>query len=88
MTDESLPVLFVKTGCPWCEDAARFLSDHGVGFREQNVTVDRSAYDRMRQVSGQTKAPVLDWHGEVLADFGVDELKEFLWQHGRRLEDS
>lgn len=32
----------------------------------------------MVALSGQSKAPTLDWDGEVLADFGVDELVPFL----------
>jgi hypothetical protein len=33
---------------------------------------------QMVDLSGQSKAPTLDWHGQVLADFGVDELISFL----------
>lgn len=36
----------------------------------------------MVDLSGQTKAPTMDWHGEVLADFGVDELVPFLKKRG------
>ena len=32
----------------------------------------------MVALSGQTKAPTMDWDGEVLADFGLDELIPFL----------
>jgi monothiol glutaredoxin len=31
----------------------------------------------MFQLSGQTLAPVIEVDGEVLADFGADELAEF-----------
>ena len=68
----SLPVLYVKTGCPWCTQAIDFLSRIGVGFREKNVTEDESARTEMEKFSGQSKAPVLDWDGTVLADFGLD----------------
>jgi hypothetical protein len=36
----------------------------------------------MVALSGQSKAPTMDWHGEVLADFGVDELVPFLKKRG------
>jgi len=42
----------------------------------------------MDRKSGQTKAPVLDWHGKILADFGVDELVPFLHTQGVELEES
>ena len=39
---------------------------------------DREAMQRMIDLSGQSKAPTMDWDGEVLAYFGVDELIPFL----------
>lgn len=87
-TPTELPVLYVKTGCPWCHEVIEFLSDHGIGYREKNVSRDATARTEMERVSGQGKAPVLDWHGTILADFGVDELKPFLHQHNVVLEDS
>ena len=44
--------------------------------------------DEMERISGQTKAPVLDWHGKILADFGVEELKPFLQTQNVKFEDS
>ena len=46
------------------------------------VSGNRDAMDEMIAISGQSKAPTMDWHGEVLADFGVDELVPFLKQRG------
>jgi glutaredoxin 3 len=83
-----LPVLYVKTGCPWCEEVIDFLRDHGVSYREKNVSQDPAAFDEMRAKSGQSKAPTLDWHGKILADFGVTELKPFLQKQNVKLEDS
>lgn len=85
---DPLPLLYVKTGCPWCLEVVEFLNNNGVGHREKNVTTDREAFAEMQRKSGQTKAPVLDWHGRILADFGVDELKPFLLKQNVRLEDS
>ncbi len=83
-----LPILYVKSGCGWCQEAASFLAEQGIGYREVNVSADKSAFAAMERVSGQTKAPVLDWHGKVLADFGLDELKPFLQAQGVAFEDS
>lgn len=76
-----LPILYVKSGCPWCNEAVDYLVASGIDFDEKNVTVDRAAFLEMQHKSGQTKAPVLDWHGDVLADFGVEELDPFLRRH-------
>jgi glutaredoxin 3 len=83
-----LPILYIKTGCPWCTEVVDFLSNNGIGFEEKNVSQDPAAAQDMQKKSGQGKAPVLDWKGRILADFGVTELKPFLQQLNVRLEDS
>jgi glutaredoxin 3 len=78
---ESRPVLYTKIGCPWCAEARAVLDRQGIVYDERSVTTDATATDEMRRVSGQTKAPVLDWSGEILADFGALELETFLVAH-------
>lgn len=71
-------VLYVKTGCPWCVEVQEYLREYGIAVRTVVVSGDRAAMEEMVALSGQGKAPTLDWDGEVLADFGVDELVPFL----------
>lgn len=85
---DKLPILYVKTGCPWCSQVTTFLSEHGIAYREQNVSEDPAAHAEMLRVSRQSKAPVLEWQGQILADFGVDELVPFLRARNVKLEDS
>ena len=73
-----IPTLYVKIGCPWCEGVIEYLDNHQIKYDKVVVTDDEEAFNEMRQLSGQTKAPTMDWDGEVLADFGVEELVEFL----------
>ncbi len=77
----SLPKLYVKTGCPWCEDALNFLDQKKIPHDIIVVTGNATAMQEMIDLSGQSKAPTLDWDGDVLADFGVDELLPFLKKH-------
>ncbi|MBB5352012.1 glutaredoxin [Haloferula luteola] len=72
------PLLYIKSGCPWCIDAEAYLRREGIEYDVVDVLRDREAMAAMKEISGQTKAPTLDWDGEVLADFGVDELIPFL----------
>jgi len=76
------PKLYVKTGCPWCEEVLAFMDAQGLAYTEVVVSGNREAMNEMVAVSGQSKAPTMDWDGEVLADFGVDELVPFLRQRG------
>lgn len=78
----TLPILYVKTGCPWCEEVLDYLDTRGIGYQKVTVSGDREAMQRMIDLSGQSKAPTMDWGGEVLADFGVDELVPFLKERG------
>ncbi len=74
------PFLYVKDGCPWCEEAEDYLRDHGIAYGKADVHVDPDALAEMRRLSGQTKAPTMRWGDEILADFGADELDAFLRQ--------
>jgi glutaredoxin len=77
-----LPVLYVKPGCPWCDEAEDYLKRKGIAVRRVVVSGNPAAMREMVELSGQSKAPTMDWHGEVLADFGVDELVPFLSRRG------
>ena len=74
--------LFIKPYCGWCDKAVHWLDSHGVDYEVIDVMADETAYDEMIKLSGQDLAPVLDAEGEVLADFGPEQLPGF-W---KRLE--
>jgi glutaredoxin len=69
--------LFIKPYCGWCHQAISWLDEHGVKYETLDVIADAEAYDEMVELSGQTLAPVIDVDGEVLADFGPEELEQF-----------
>ena len=88
MNSENLPYLYIKPGCPWCHEVVEFLDEHGIGYHQVNVQEDASGFEEMRRKSGQSRVPTLDWNGDILADFGVQELVPFLHEHSVELEDS
>lgn len=69
--------LFIKPYCGWCQKATRWLDEHDVNYERIDVIADESAFDEMIRLSGQELAPVLEVDGEVLADFGPDQLADF-----------
>jgi glutaredoxin len=73
-----LPILYIKPGCPWCDEVVAYLAKKKIAVKVMVVSGNREAMQEMIDLSGQSKAPTLDWHGEVLADFGVEELVPFL----------
>jgi glutaredoxin 3 len=79
---KTTPRLFVKTGCPWCAAAMDYLDSLHIPYEKINVSENPSSFDEMEKLSGQTKAPTMDWGGDILADFGVEELEPFLKERG------
>ena len=69
--------LFVKPYCGWCYKAMRWLDDREVDYQTIDVIADEAAHDEMIRLSGQDLAPVIDVNGEILADFGPDQLADF-----------
>ena len=55
-----------------------YLDQQKIEYRIAEVRSKPEMMKKLQEISGQKKTPTLDWNGEVLADFGVDQLKEFL----------
>ena len=69
--------LFIKPYCGWCHRAEHWLTERGIAYEPINVIADEDAYAEMIQLSGQDLTPVINVEGEVLADFGPEQLAEF-----------
>ena len=80
--DQAPFILYVKAGCPWCEDAVEWLDKHGYEFDQIDVRRDPSKAEELRQISGQTKAPTLKVGDKVLPDFDTKQLERFLNENG------
>jgi glutaredoxin len=69
--------LFIKPWCGWCHEAEDWLEERGIQFQVLDVTAEAAAREEMRELSGQTKAPVIEVDGKVLADFDTEQLEHF-----------
>ena len=74
----SKPILYVKQGCPWCEDALKYFSEAGLELELIDVRTDPSRMPELEKVSGQSKTPTLKNGDFIVADFDVDEFKQAL----------
>jgi len=54
-----------------------WLDERGIDYDPVDVIADETAFDEMIRISGQELAPVIDVNGEILADFGPDQLARF-----------
>ena len=74
--------LFVKSGCPWCDEAMEWLDQRGIRYELLDVLRNGAARQEMLDLTGQTKAPSIDVDGHILADFGADELDVWWTRQG------
>lgn len=72
--------LFIKPFCGWCHEAMEWLDQRNIQYELLDVIADPAARKEMYALSGQTLAPVIDVDGQILADFGADELEAF-WEN-------
>src|SRR6059058_5232240 len=73
--------LYSRAMCSWCIDAKDFLQARGYKFVEVDVGRNRAAYKEMKDLSDQSYVPTLVAGEEVLANFDVDQLEQFLDKH-------
>lgn len=71
-------IVYTKTGCPWCIGVTDFLVEKGINFEEKNVTENENYFIEMQAKSGQTKAPVVDINGRIIADTDKEEIEKEL----------
>jgi glutaredoxin-like YruB-family protein len=70
--------LYSRQYCGWCLDAKAYLKEHGIPFEEVDVGRDPAANEEMHKLSGQHYVPTIVIDGKVLANFDVEQLKQFL----------
>jgi glutaredoxin 3 len=74
-------ILYVKIGCPWCRVSEAYLDERGYKYQRLDVRRDPEAFQELKRISGQSYTPTLVFEDLLLADFGPDELEDFLKQH-------
>jgi glutaredoxin 3 len=82
MQGVSKTTLYIKQGCPYCAAAIDCLRQHNVELETIDVRGNPEEMKKLEEISGNTKTPTLLWDGDVLADFGVDQLERFLDRKG------
>ena len=55
-----------------------YLDQHKIDYTTAEVRSNPEAMKKLQEISGQKKTPTLEWDGKILADFGVEQLEEFL----------
>lgn len=58
-----------------------YLDERQIAYEEVDVRGSDSKMKKLQEISGQTKTPTMDWDGDVLADFGTEQLDDYLKKH-------
>ncbi len=82
-----MTTLYVKNGCPWCNEVLEYMDKNNLEYEKVVVSGNAEAMQTMVDLSGQTKAPTMNYNGEILADFGVEDLIPFLAKHRQDIID-
>ncbi len=56
-----------------------YLDEHEIDYETVDVRGDDALMQKLQDVSGQGRTPTMVWgNGDMLPNFGIDELEEFL----------
>ena len=75
MNNQNLPILYIKSGCPWCHEALTFFSAQGIDLDIRDVNKSTQYMRDMVALTAQSKTPTCFYDDLVVADF---DTKEFL----------
>lgn len=69
------PILYIKSRCPWCQDALKFFKENNIDVDIRDVIENTAFSSEMEKISGQSYTPTFVYGKCVIADFSVDEFK-------------
>ncbi len=70
--------VFTTPTCTWCHTIKRHLQEHGVSYREIDVSKDQKAAEEMVRRSGQQGVPQTDINGEIIVGFDKTRINTLL----------
>jgi len=74
--------VYTTPTCPYCHHVKDFLTQRGVQFSEQDVSVNRAAADEMVRRTGQMGVPVTIIGDQMVVGFDRGRLEQLLADRG------
>lgn len=69
------PILYVKSGCPWCDEALTYFKAQKLELDIREVRSNKPFMEQLMEISGQSKTPTFVYGDFVVADFDVGEFQ-------------
>jgi len=70
--------VYTTPTCTWCNTIKRHLQEHGVRYREIDVSADQKAAEEMVRKSGQQGVPQTDINGQIIVGFDKNRINSLL----------
>ena len=70
--------VYTTPTCTWCNTIKRHLQEHGIRYREVDVSKDQKAAEEMVRRSGQQGVPQTDINGEIIVGFDKNRINTLL----------
>lgn len=70
--------VYTTPTCTWCTTIKRHLQEHGVKYREIDVSADQKAAEEMVRKSGQQGVPQTDINGQIIVGFDKNRINSLL----------
>lgn len=70
--------VYSTPSCSWCTTLKRHLDQHGINYREIDVSKDQKAAEAMSKKSGQQGVPQTDINGQMIVGFDKNRINTLL----------
>ena len=70
--------VYTTPTCTWCNTIKRHFQEHGIRYREVDVSKDQKAAEEMVRRSGQQGVPQTDINGEMIVGFDRNRINTLL----------
>ena len=70
--------VYTNSSCPYCSRVKSFLKEHGIKFKEINISTYPSAAKELKEKTGQTGVPVILTGSHKIVGFDEGKLRRIL----------
>ncbi len=71
-------IVYTSPNCPWCSTVKSYLRQHGISFREVDISKDEREAERLVRKSGQMGVPQTEINGKIVVGFDKSKLDNLL----------
>jgi len=71
-------IVYTSSNCPWCSTVKSYLRQHGIPFREVDISKDEREAERLIRKSGQMGVPQTEINGKIVVGFDKNKLDSLL----------